>query len=170
VTDNQEESNVEASQPEAAGANGQVQEVDLASIDPAEIGKVVAQTSDEQLAEGMSGPLRSQVIGEVFSRMKDFFKPENAAGQEAVVHWKITGGPEGSVDHWEIVVRNGELTVTDSPTETPRVTLTMDGVSFLKLVTGAEPGPTMFMSGKLQLEGDMMFAANIQSMFTLPGS
>jgi putative sterol carrier protein len=46
----------------------------------------------------------------------------------------------------------------------------MDGVTFLKLVTGAEQGPAMFMSGKLQLEGDMMFAANIQSMFRLPGS
>jgi putative sterol carrier protein len=160
---------VESSQPEAAATNGQVEGVDLSSIDPAEIGKVVASTPDEQLAEGMKGPMRAQVIGEVFGRMKEFFKPENAQGQEAVVHWKITDGPGGAVDHWEIVVRNGELTVTDSPTETPRVTLTMDGVSFLKLVTGAEPGPTMFMSGKLQLEGDMMFAANIQSMFTLPG-
>jgi putative sterol carrier protein len=60
--------------------------------------------------------------------------------------------------------------VTDEPKETPRVTLEMDGVDFLKLVTGAEQGPTMFMSGRLKLEGDMMFAASIQSMFRLPGA
>lgn len=155
---------------QAPEENGQPADFDLSNVDPAEIGKVVAATDDAQLREGMQGPMRAQVISEVFGRMKEFFKPENAQGQEAVVHWKITDGPDGSVDHWEVVVRNGELTVTDSPVETPRVTLTMDGVSFLKLVTGAEQGPTMFMSGKLQLEGDMMFAANIQSMFTLPGS
>ena len=160
---------MESSQPEAA-ENGQVQDIDLANVDPAEIGKVVAATPDEQLAEGMRGPMRAKIIGEVFGRMQEFFKPENAAGQEAVVHWKITDGPDGAVDHWEIVVRGGQLTVTDAPTETARVTLTMDGVSFLKLVTGAEQGPTMFMSGKLQLEGDMMFAANIQTMFRLPGA
>ncbi len=155
---------------QTAAGNGHAGDIDLANVDPAEIGKVVAATDDAQLREGMQGPMRGKIIGEVFGRMKEFFKPENSQGQEAVVHWKITGGPEGSVDHWEVVVRNGELTVTDSPAETPRVSLTMDGVDFLKLVTGAEQGPTMFMSGRLQLEGDMMFAANIQSMFTIPGS
>ena len=48
-------------------------------------------------------------------------------------------------------------------------TLKLDGVDFLKLVTGNAIGPMLFMSGKLKIEGDLMFAAQIQSMFTIPG-
>ena len=49
------------------------------------------------------------------------------------------------------------------------MTLKLDGVDFLKLVTGNADGPMLFMSGKLRIEGDLMFSAQIQSMFTLPG-
>jgi putative sterol carrier protein len=49
------------------------------------------------------------------------------------------------------------------------VTLKLDGVNFLRLVTGNAIGPMLFMSGKLKIEGDLMFAAQIQSMFVLPG-
>ena len=48
------------------------------------------------------------------------------------------------------------------------MTLKMDGVNFLKLVSGNASGPMMFMSGKLKIEGDLMFSAQIQSMFTIP--
>ena len=47
--------------------------------------------------------------------------------------------------------------------------LKLDGVDFLKLVTGNANGPMLFMSGKLKIEGDLMFSAQIQSMFTIPG-
>jgi predicted lipid carrier protein YhbT len=49
------------------------------------------------------------------------------------------------------------------------VTLKLDGLDFLKLVTGNANGPALFMSRKLKIEGDLMFSAQIQSMFTIPG-
>jgi putative sterol carrier protein len=36
-------------------------------------------------------------------------------------------------------------------------------VPFLKLVTGQESGPVLFMTGKLGREGDVMFASRMTS-------
>jgi len=50
------------------------------------------------------------------------------------------------------------------------VTLKLDGVDFIRLVTGNANGPMLFMSGKLKIEGDLMFSAQIPAMFTIPGA
>ena len=42
------------------------------------------------------------------------------------------------------------------------------GADFLKLVTVNAAGPMLFMSGKLKIEGDLMFAASAASLFTIP--
>jgi putative sterol carrier protein len=144
-----------------------VPQVDASAVDPHEFARNIAQTSDEDLREGMQGPLRDQIIGEVFRRMEEHFKPQAAA--DAVIHWQITGRPDGKEDHWEVVIAGGSCTTTPEPTAEPRVTLKLDGVAFLRLVTGNANGPMLFMSGKLKIEGDLMFAAQIQSMFVLPG-
>jgi putative sterol carrier protein len=49
------------------------------------------------------------------------------------------------------------------------VTLRLDGVDFMRLVTGNASGPMLFMRRRLKIEGDLMFAVQIQSMFAIPG-
>ena len=41
---------------------------------------------------------------------------------------------------------------------------------FLRLVTGAESGPAMFMTGKIKIKGDLMFASRMTSFFRIPGN
>jgi putative sterol carrier protein len=144
-------------------------DIDFASIDPEEVAGAISSISDEQLREGLSGPQREAIIGEVFRRMEAHFKPSSATGVDAVIHWKITGRPDGGVDHYEVVLRDGACTASKAPQHEPRVTLMLDGVDFMRLVTGNAAGPMMFMSGKLKIEGDLMFSSQIQSMFTIPG-
>ncbi|HTG48898.1 MAG TPA: SCP2 sterol-binding domain-containing protein, partial [Gemmatimonadales bacterium] len=115
--------------------------------------------------QAMQGPMRDQIIGEIFKRMEEHYR---GGGQPAVIHWKITGRPDGGEDVWEAVVSDGTCSTSSAPESEPRVTLKMDGVDFLKLVSGNASGPVMFMSGKLKIEGDLMFSAQIQSMFTIP--
>jgi putative sterol carrier protein len=142
---------------------------DFSSVDPEQVAGTISSASDEQLREALSGPQREAIIGEVFRRMEQHFKPSSAAGVDAVVHWKIAGGPDGAIDHYEVVLKDGSCTAGDDPQHEPRVTLTLDGVDFMRLVTGNAAGPMLFMSGKLKIEGDLMFSAQIQSMFTIPG-
>jgi putative sterol carrier protein len=142
---------------------------DFASVDPEQVAGTISSASDEQLREALSGPQRQAIIGEVFRRMEQHFKPSSAAGVDAVVHWKITGRPDGAIDHYEVVLKDGSCTAGNDPQHEPRVTLALDGVDFMRLVTGNAAGPMLFMSGKLKIEGDLMFSAQIQSMFTIPG-
>jgi putative sterol carrier protein len=142
---------------------------DFSSVDPEQVAGTISSASDEQLREALSGPQREAIIGEVFRRMEQHFKPSSAAGVDAVVHWKITGRPDGAIDHYEVVLKDGSCTAGNDPQHEPRVTLTLDGVDFMRLVTGNAAGPMLFMSGKLKIEGDLMFSAQIQSMFTIPG-
>ena len=142
---------------------------DFSSVDPEQVAGTISSATDEQLREALSGPQREAIIGEVFRRMEQHFKPGSAAGVDAVVHWKITGRPDGAIDHYEVVLKDGSCTAGNDRQHEPRVTLTLDGVEFMRLVTGNAAGPMLFMSGKLKIEGDLMFSAQIQSMFTIPG-
>jgi putative sterol carrier protein len=145
------------------------EQVDFSSIDPEEVAGAISSITDEQLREALTGPQREAIIGEVFRRMEAHFKPGSAAGVDAVIHWKIMGRPDGGIDHYEVVLHDGACTTSKAPQHEPRVTLALDGVDFMRLVTGNAAGPTLFMSGKLKIEGDLMFSTQIQSMFTIPG-
>jgi putative sterol carrier protein len=139
------------------------------AVDPAEFARSVATTPDEQLAEGMRSELRGQILDEIFRRMEAHFDSSKAQRVDAVLHWKITGRPDGSLDHYEAVIRGGACRVTAQPSESPRVTFTIGGVEFLKLVTGNVDGPKLFMTGGLKIDGDLMFAAQVAGLFKIPG-
>ena len=141
-------------------------QVDLGNLDVDQVVALIGSASDEQIAEGINGPQREQILSEIFRRMEDEYKP-GPAPQDAVIHWKITR-PGADPDHWEVVIENGACNTTDQPSRDPRLTMTVEGVDFLRLVTGNAPGPTLFMNGKLKIEGDVAFAAMMQSMFRIP--
>ncbi len=138
------------------------------AVDPAEFAKSVATTPDEQLAAGMRSELRGQILAEIFRRMEQHFDASKAQGVDAVLHWKVTGAPGGDVDRYEAVIKDGTCKVSDGPSQPARVTFTIDGVEFLKLVTGNVEGPRLFMTGRLKIEGDLMFAAQVAGLFTIP--
>ena len=154
---------------EVTEAQDVTSETDLGSLDPEQVADAISSVTDEQLRELLSGPRREEILDEVFRRMEQHFKPSSAAGVDAVIHWKIAGRGDGGVDHYEVVLRDGACTTSKDPKHEPRVTLALDGVDFMRLVTGNAAGPMLFMSGKLKIEGDLMFSTQIQSMFTIPG-
>lgn len=142
--------------------------IDAAAIDPQEAARNVARLSDDQLREGMSGPYRRQILDEIFRRMQEHFRPDAAAGLDAVIHWRITGRKDGGHDAYEVAIREDSCEVRHELVADPRVAFELDGVEFLRLVTGNVAGPTLFMSGQLKIEGDLMFASSIAGLFHLP--
>jgi putative sterol carrier protein len=153
---------------EAAAANGGGA-IDPSQVDANELAKNMAQATDEQLGELMSGPMRDQILGEIFRRMSEHFRAEAAGDTDAVIHWQIGGAPDGGTSDYETVIRNGACEVQEGfQSDSPRVTFKVGGADFLRLVTGNAAGPMLFMSGKLKIEGDMMFAASAASLITIP--
>jgi putative sterol carrier protein len=158
----------EAAAAEAAITNG-APTLDASQVEANELAKNMAQATDEQLTELMSGPMREQILAEIFRRMEQHFRAEAARDTEAVIHWRIGGRGDGGEDEFETVIAGGTCRVSEGfATDDARVTFTIGGADFLRLVTGNAAGPMLFMSGKLKIEGDMMFAASAASLFTIP--
>jgi putative sterol carrier protein len=141
---------------------------DLTALSAEDFASLVANASDEQLAEAMSGPQRELALREIFGRMAEHFDPAKAKGLDAVVHFQILGRPDGGHDDFELVVQDGECTVNEEPSKEPRVTLKVEPVAFLKLITNQKSGPELFMTGKLKIDGDLMFAPQIANLFQIP--
>jgi putative sterol carrier protein len=68
------------------------------------------------------------------------------------------------------VFRGGEVKVSSEPVEQPRVTIKAAPVPFLRLVTGQQSGPAMFLTGKLKIDGDLLFASRMTSYFRIPSA
>lgn len=150
---------------EDGGADGAP---DLTAVSAEDFAALVANASDEQLAEAMRGPQREIVLPEIFARMAEHLDPAKAKGHDAVVHFQILDRPDGGYDEFELIVHDGVCDVSETPSEVPRVTLKVAPVAFLKLITNQASGPGLFMTGKLKIEGDLMYAPQIASLFRVP--
>jgi hypothetical protein len=131
-----------------------IAEADLAQFKPEQFAGLIATASDQQLSEVIHGPLRKQVLDEIFGRMADHVEPAQGGG----------------ADHYEVVFADGACRATDSPKREPGVTIKVGGVHFLKLAANKASGPVLFMTGKLKLEGDVMLASRLTSFFRIPSA
>jgi putative sterol carrier protein len=140
----------------------------IASIGPKEFAQLVKSTPDSTLAEAMAGDSRNKILDEVFNRMPTLFRADRAGSTRAVIHWNITGGSGASSDSYETVIENGACTVTNQPARDPKLAMTMDPVTFLKVVSGDGNPMMMFMTGKIKAKGDLGLAAQVAKLFDIP--
>jgi putative sterol carrier protein len=99
--------------------------------------------------------------------MPALFRADKAGNTSAVIHWIITGGAS---DTYETVIENGACTVTSQPVRQPKLAMTMDPITFLKVVSGDGNPMMMFMTGKIKAKGDLGLAANVAKLFDIPRS
>lgn len=142
--------------------------LDFAALEPTEFARLVKAVPRTQLQEAMTGPLRRSVLDEVFGRMASRLRTDRAANLTALIRWHITGGPDDGVDTYEQTIADGTCTVGGRTDAKPRLTITTDGVSFLKLVSGNASGPALFMTRKLKLDGDLALGAGLTGYFDIP--
>jgi putative sterol carrier protein len=140
----------------------------LADADPQELARYVGQASKSDLAELMAGEYRKTILDDLFGRMTDHLDPERVADVDAVLHFKIYDRPGGGYDHYEVVFASGAVAVTDAPERDPRATIKVRPADLLKLATGNANGPTLYMLGKLKIDGDLLFASRVAGFFRLP--
>jgi len=135
---------------------------DIGSRD--ELAAMIEGKSDDEINAAVAGLGTDQVLGQIFEHMaKDAFRPERAGTQSAIVGWDITS-PEGT-HRFQLKVADGACTAVSGSTEPARVTLGMALPDFLRFITGQLDGMQAFMTGKLKLSGDMMFAQSMQAWF-----
>ena len=101
-------------------------------------------------------------VKETFDLMPGRFKPEKAAGVNAVIQYEITGEGGGT---WTATIKDGACAVKDGAAASSNLTLTMSAQDWLDMLAGKLSGQMAFMSGKLKLKGDMGLAMKVAGMF-----
>jgi putative sterol carrier protein len=150
---------------------------DISTIDPKSIDPEILDTElmslffkltpDDRLKKAMEGPMRDLFVSEVFRRMPERLNARAAAGTNATIAWRI-GRPGGGHDRYLVRIADGKCDVSRGEDGEPRVSLQMDSLTFCKLVTGNANPVMQFMSGKLSVRGDLMFAAGVTRLFDIP--
>ena len=125
--------------------------------------ELVQGKSDDELSALATDLGVDALLGQVFEGMQQAFAPDRAAGVEATVQWDITA--VDGVHSWRVAVADGTCTVASGPADSPRVTLGLSLPDFLRFIAGEVDGMQAFMSGKLRISGDLMFAQTMQSWF-----
>ena len=128
-----------------------------------ELAAMIEGKSDDEINAGVAERGTEKVLGQIFDYMAGRFQAERAGNQSAVIGWDITS-PEGT-HSWQLKVADGTCTATSGNAEAARVTLGMALPDFLRFLTGKLDGMQAFMTGKLKLSGDMMFAQSMQAWF-----
>lgn len=116
----------------------------------------------------MAGRIGRRIVEVVKRAMEQRFNPERAGDLRAVVEFWVAGRRDGRSDKWQVVIEDGHCRVTESLERDPDLTVEMDGVHFLKLVTGNAAGPALFLKGDLKLDGDLLLANRLPRLFRAP--
>ncbi len=103
-------------------------------------------------------------LDQIFDGMKERFQPDKAAGVDATIQWLIADG--GEEKPYTVTIKDGELSTAQGTADNPTVTLSTDSDSFVALMTGKAQGATLYMSGKLRIQGDLMLAQRMGSFFS----
>jgi putative sterol carrier protein len=140
--------------------------MDLSQVSPEEFASMVSQSSDEDIKAAIQSVGADKVLDRIFSGMEERFVPDRAQGVDAEIQWVVT--EDGTEHPYVTVIRDGSCKITQATTDNPKVALTLDTVTFSKLVTGQAQGPQLFMAGKLKVTGDVMFSARITNFFDTP--
>jgi putative sterol carrier protein len=102
----------------------------------------------------------------VFAAMQGAFNPAKAGSANAEVQYELAT-PDGQRSYF-MRVADGKATVERGTSDSPKVTLKMALVDFLRLITGKLSGMQAYMTGKLKASGDLFFAQTYQSWFNQP--
>ncbi len=135
------------------------------------VGRLVREAPPERLEQVMRSPARRAVLDGIFWQLPKQLDRRQAEGVRTTVRWCITGRPDDDVDTYLLVVENGEArTSRGSQGPDPKLTVTLDGLEFLRLVTGNSDPMSAYFKGRIQLAGDIMVAAQLAQLFKMPGS
>ena len=139
---------------------------DPATITPEDFSRLVGSMSDQQLGDAIHGIGTGRVLDRVFEQFSARFRPEHAAGVDAESQFLIR---DGSDEHpYLVAIRGGRCEVRPARGKDPRVTLVAELLPFVQLVTGHAEGANLFMTGKLRVAGDLVFALRLLSFFDRP--
>ncbi|WP_374198045.1 SCP2 sterol-binding domain-containing protein [Micromonospora sp. PLK6-60] len=139
----------------------------MPSEDRAAFARWVQQASDDELKE-LLAQSRADVLTALVEGMPDVFRADRAGTLDVVVHWRVTGRPDGDADVFELRIAEGRCVVVPPETPAPQLVLTLDPVNFVKMTTGNANARMLFLRGRLRARGDLGLVNRFPSLFDVP--
>jgi len=146
----------------------------LAAEAPAQLaegfGRIVREASPERLEQLMRSPARKPLLDGIFWQLPKQLDGGQAKGVTSSIRWCLTGRSDAEVDTYQLELENGQARIirgADGPD--PRLTITLDAVDFLRLVSGNLDPMQAYFKGQIKLAGDIMVAAKLSALFRMPG-
>jgi putative sterol carrier protein len=136
---------------------------DLDGVPPEQIAELLKGATDEQILESFRALGVEASLDRTFATMQEHFVAAKAQGVTADVQWVITD--QGEEHPYLLSIANGACTLSRARGDAPKVSLTTDLVTFIRLIMGQAQGPALFMQGKLKVAGDLMFAQRVNDFF-----
>ncbi len=96
-----------------------------------------------------------------FEEMPGRFLPDNAKEVDATVSYNITGKGGGK---WTLTIKDQIMTLTEGILKNPTVYVVAKDADYFDIATGKIDGITAVMTGKLKIEGDVNFMAQLRDM------
>jgi putative sterol carrier protein len=94
----------------------------------------------------------------ILNKLPSAFNAEAAAGKNAVMQFNASN------PHY-VTIKDGTCGVTAGTADSPDLTITMEDADLAQLLKGELNGMTAFMTGKLQIDGDLLLAQQLSSFF-----
>ncbi len=95
---------------------------------------------------------------ELLHNLPSAFNADAAAGGDCTIQFNCSTPAH-------VMIKDGGCSVADGQSDSADVTITMEDDDMVALMKGELNGMTAFMTGKLQIEGDMMLAQRMASFF-----
>ena len=135
-------------------------------ITPEQFAQMVKGATDQQILDTVHQAGTREVLDRTFQGMQEAFDTAKAQGVDAEIQWVVTD--QGEEHPYVAKISGGTCRIEGGRSENPRVGLTTDLVSFLRLIVGQAQGPQLFFSGKLKVAGDLMFSQQVGGFFRPP--
>lgn len=123
------------------------------------VGKVIKKDLMVELDEEMDA--EPVPVGHLFEDMPHRFIPEKADGVAATISYNITGKGGGK---WTITIKDRQMSLSEEILKEPRVYIVAKDADYHDIATGKIDGITAVMTGKLKIEGDVNFMAELREM------
>jgi putative sterol carrier protein len=104
----------------------------------------------------------NEALQAVFNEIPNVFVPEKAAGVTATIQLNLDDDDGGD---WYFVIADAQIKIEPGEAPNPELTLQMDTKDYIRLAKGEEDAMSLFMTGKIKVQGDIMLAMKFQELF-----
>ena len=102
---------------------------------------------------------------QVFDAMPAAFRPDKAGAAHLALQFILEGDLGGE---WSVRISNGTCQVTNDRMKNPTATIRSSAEDFVAIFDGSLNAVAAYMSGRVQVDGDVTGIMNLLSFFEMP--